>query len=360
MMFENQMKKKSVAMNGNQRRASVLSGMLLGGDVVLGQVVGELDRHLDLVRLLLAAPGDEDHRGDGQHAGEHQIEDGLVDREVDPADVDVDPGIELELVLRLEGVVLALVAEDDQQGDRDREVDPDADPDLRLACSRALARSGIHELREREAAQVDGDERERQHRGGEPVLALAEQADEQDGRARPARRGRASRRRRCRARGCDRPLASAAFEARSLTMRIACCAIQAPAADGVAEHRPARRNEDRQREREQQQVPEAQRDAWASGRCASDPGASTASVDKSSIDDEARWTIRAQRVQAGGCTGRTGRGRGGHRAGRRLTRQAAGMATSTLFGVAAIIGVVEVAARQWRSRSENGKGSPRE
>ena len=179
MMFENQMKKKSVAMKGNQRRASVLSGMLLPVMLLLGEVVGELDRHLDLVRLLLQAPGDEDHRADRQHAREDQIEDGLVDREVDPGDVDVDPGIELELVLRLEGVVLALVAEDEQQRDRDRQVDPDADPDLRLACSlRPSLR--VEQLREGEAAEVDGDQREREHRGGEAVLALAEQADEQD------------------------------------------------------------------------------------------------------------------------------------------------------------------------------------
>jgi hypothetical protein len=42
-----------------------------------------------------------------------------------------------------------------------------------------------------------------------------------------------------------------------------------------------------------------------------------------------------------------------------LTRLA-GVAASTLFGVAAIIGVVEVAARQWAvAKAKNGQRSPR-
>ena len=51
IMFENQMKKKRVAMKGNQRLATS-SAEVVAEDVVLGQFVGELDRGLDPVRLL--------------------------------------------------------------------------------------------------------------------------------------------------------------------------------------------------------------------------------------------------------------------------------------------------------------------
>jgi len=83
---------------------------VVAGDVVLGDVVGHFDRGLDPVRLLLHLAGDPDHHGDGQHRSEEQVEDRPVDREVDAPELDVDPGIELELVLRLEGFVLAAAA----------------------------------------------------------------------------------------------------------------------------------------------------------------------------------------------------------------------------------------------------------
>jgi len=41
------------------------------------------------------------HREDREDAGDRHVEDALVDRQVDAADLDADPRIELELVLRL-------------------------------------------------------------------------------------------------------------------------------------------------------------------------------------------------------------------------------------------------------------------
>ncbi len=77
------------------------------GDVVLGQVVGDLDRRLHLVRLLRHAARDPDHDADRQGAGEEQVEHRLVDAEVDAGEVDRDPRFELELVLGLERFVFA-------------------------------------------------------------------------------------------------------------------------------------------------------------------------------------------------------------------------------------------------------------
>ena len=84
-MFENQMKKKRPARNGEPAAGELLVRDVAAGDVVAGQVVGELDRHLHLVRLALhpawrskvIAPIVSD-------AGEQQVEDGLVDRESMP------------------------------------------------------------------------------------------------------------------------------------------------------------------------------------------------------------------------------------------------------------------------------------
>src|SRR3712207_7540527 len=53
--------------------------------------VGALDDRLRAVRLLLHPPGDEDHRPYGERAREHQVEHGLVDRQVEAADLDLDP-----------------------------------------------------------------------------------------------------------------------------------------------------------------------------------------------------------------------------------------------------------------------------
>jgi hypothetical protein len=99
-------------------------------DLVVGQVVRALDDHLGAVRLLLHPPGDVRHRPDRGHAREEEVEHGLVDREVERADLELDPRREPELLLRLELLVLAVAAEDQVQQDRDTEVDREEDQDL--------------------------------------------------------------------------------------------------------------------------------------------------------------------------------------------------------------------------------------
>ena len=61
IMFENQIQKKRAPRKGNQR-AAVFAVEVAAGDVVLGQVVGDLDRGLDPVRLLRHPPRDPGHR----------------------------------------------------------------------------------------------------------------------------------------------------------------------------------------------------------------------------------------------------------------------------------------------------------
>ena len=113
------------------------------GDVDLHHVVGDFDRGLEAARLLLHAPGDVEHDADGQGRSEDQVEHGLVDREVDAADVDRDPGIELELVLGLEGLVLAVAAEDDSDEDRDQEEADESEGDLGLGGEAGLLVEGL-------------------------------------------------------------------------------------------------------------------------------------------------------------------------------------------------------------------------
>src|SRR6201999_849683 len=81
-------------------------------------------------RFLLHPFRDPDHRDDRQAAGEAEVEDGLVDAEVETADVERDPRFEFELVLRLEGFVLAVVAEDQEQEDENGEESAESDPEL--------------------------------------------------------------------------------------------------------------------------------------------------------------------------------------------------------------------------------------
>src|SRR3954467_8118699 len=99
-------------------------------DVVVREVVGGLDGGLDVVRLLLHALGDVDHRDARERRGQEQVEDGLVDAQVEPAELDRDPRVELELVLRLVLVVLAGAARGDAQDDRDQEQGPECERDL--------------------------------------------------------------------------------------------------------------------------------------------------------------------------------------------------------------------------------------
>ncbi|MGD1052142.1 MAG: hypothetical protein ABR947_13825 [Solirubrobacteraceae bacterium] len=97
-------------------------------DVVLEALEDELDSGLHAVGALLHAPRDVDHRHAGQDRSQEQIQHGLVDRE----DAEVDPRMELELVLRLvAGVLDPLPA--DRGDDRDRHGDVDAKADRHLA-----------------------------------------------------------------------------------------------------------------------------------------------------------------------------------------------------------------------------------
>ena len=105
-------------------------------DLGVGEVVGALDERLHPVRAVLHALGDPDHRARGDRAREEDVEDRLVDRQVDAADLQVDPGIELELVLWLEVVVLAVAAEDPVERDGAAEPDEDAEQDLGAAAHR--------------------------------------------------------------------------------------------------------------------------------------------------------------------------------------------------------------------------------
>src|SRR3954453_579376 len=70
-------------------------------DVVAHEQERRLDRRLDLVGALGHALGDVDHREAGERAGDQDVQDGLVDAE----DPEVDPPLELELVLGAELVV---------------------------------------------------------------------------------------------------------------------------------------------------------------------------------------------------------------------------------------------------------------
>src|SRR5918912_4575080 len=61
----------------------------------------------------------------GNQRGEEQVEHGLVDREVEAAEVNRDPRVELELVLRL--VLRVAPGRGDEEEERDGERDPRAD-----------------------------------------------------------------------------------------------------------------------------------------------------------------------------------------------------------------------------------------
>src|SRR5215218_854787 len=107
------------------RRAHVLAR-----DVVARHVVGDLDGRLDAVRAVDHAAGDVDHRQRRGDRRQEEVHHSLGDRHVDAEDVQVDPRVEAELLLRLEGVVTTLAAEEDAEHDRYREPDAEADQDL--------------------------------------------------------------------------------------------------------------------------------------------------------------------------------------------------------------------------------------
>ena len=125
-MFENQMKKKRVAMNANHFFATSCRPCSRRVMLLRRQVVGPLDRRLDLVRAVGHAAGDADHRPGGQRGREEDVHHRLVDAHVDRPELELDPGVELELVLGLELLVLAVRAEDREQDQRTGRTTPSA------------------------------------------------------------------------------------------------------------------------------------------------------------------------------------------------------------------------------------------
>src|SRR3954447_16997686 len=98
------------------------------GDVVAHQPEEELDRGLDPVRPRVHPARDVEHRPHGEEPGEQQVQHRLV--EVDRADR--EPGVQPELVLRLELGVLAGRPEEHGGADRKQQIDP-TDPQHDLA-----------------------------------------------------------------------------------------------------------------------------------------------------------------------------------------------------------------------------------
>jgi hypothetical protein len=104
------MNRNSVPMNGH-RVVHVPAR-----DVVAHRGVDPLDRSLDLVGTRLHPAGHEQHRADGQQRGDEQVEDRLVDVERP----ELDPRVELELVLRRELVVVEPRPPEDPDDDDQR------------------------------------------------------------------------------------------------------------------------------------------------------------------------------------------------------------------------------------------------
>src|SRR5205823_7985558 len=79
--------------------ADRLRGQSLLRDLRLDRVVDRLAGGLARVRVDADAEAHEgDPEGDGESGAEHQVRDGLVDREVERTEVDRHPVLELELV----------------------------------------------------------------------------------------------------------------------------------------------------------------------------------------------------------------------------------------------------------------------
>ena len=105
-MFENQMNRNSVPMNGNHF-AAILSSMFPRVMLSRMSVKSDLDRGLHAVGPLLHPPRDVDHRHARQDRRDEEVEHRLVDVE---RPRQVDPGVELELVLGLELLVVVRVS----------------------------------------------------------------------------------------------------------------------------------------------------------------------------------------------------------------------------------------------------------
>src|SRR4051794_6085 len=99
-------------------------------DVVVREVVQRLGGRLDVVRPLRHLARDVDHRSARRRRGQEQVEHRLVDAQVELADLDLDPWVELELVLRLVFGVAAGRAEDQVEDDDDPDPGREAEHDL--------------------------------------------------------------------------------------------------------------------------------------------------------------------------------------------------------------------------------------
>ena len=102
MMFSTQMKRKSEATYGNQR-CSAFAGDARLGDLLLDELVDRLAGRLPAVGAQREPEAHEpDAEEDREEPAQPEVDDRLVDREVERADLDRDPRVEDELVLRVE------------------------------------------------------------------------------------------------------------------------------------------------------------------------------------------------------------------------------------------------------------------
>ena len=200
-MFENQTKKNSVAMKPNHLRAIVSFLMLRRDDRAcrpgrrpLRRRTGGGSGFFNGSAIILR--GDHEQRDDGREAGQPEQQDGLVDRHVERSDVDLDPRVELELVLRLE----VLVDLDRVGGDRVREQErADRQRDREVAGAGAAedliaavhspapftASDSSKKTAHHPGGEVDGEDHQRQHDRVEAGVAVDQTGDQQRGRHDP-------------------------------------------------------------------------------------------------------------------------------------------------------------------------------
>src|SRR3954468_13736991 len=124
--------------------ARVLLRHVPAHDVVVREVVDGLYGGLDVVRPLLHLAGDVDHRDRRRRGREEEVGDGLVGEGVEPADLEVHPRVELELVLRLVLVVPPCRAERGVERDRHRKPGSQAERDL--LAGREVLQPRLHGL----------------------------------------------------------------------------------------------------------------------------------------------------------------------------------------------------------------------
>ena len=207
-------------------------------DVVADEGVDRLDGGLHAVRPRLHAVGDVDHRHDAEDRGDDDVEHALV--EVERAG-QADPAVELELVLRLELVVVpAGRAEEGDDRDDRAEIDGAGGEQDLLGLAHFAPLATVWRItRQRE---VDGEGDEHEHGGHQPVLALAGEADGEDGAADDPGAGE-------RAAEVEPDLAADVLGLGGLALeRDAGGALEDPGdgADGVAEQRQAGERDERE------------------------------------------------------------------------------------------------------------------